>query len=182
LARHARILLAALGAALAATPAAAASGKGGVTGCDAFGTALAADASELAITLNHAIVVSRAEQNANVFDIATNGDVDGTLSCVGDKLVRFEARVTEPASERAKTNFARLSVAALRAAFGYDANKAKATFKRLDGEAAEYLKASRERGDVYISGKTEEHLSGNVSLGVIETDSDRAFIIVGQGG
>ena len=153
-----------------------------VAGCDAFGTALAANASELAITLNHAVVVSKAESNANVFDVATNGDVDGTLTCVGDKLVRFEARVTEPASERAKTNFARLEEAALRAALGFDAGKARAAAKRLDGEAAEYLRASRERGDVYISGKTEEHLAGGVSLGVIETDSDRAFVIVGSGG
>ena len=153
-----------------------------VVGCDAFGAALAANASELAITLNHAVVVSKSESSANVFDIATNGDVDGTLTCAGDKLDRFEARVTEPASERAKTNFARLSEAALRAALGFDAGKAKGTFRRLDGEAAEYLRASRERGDVYISGKTEEHLGGGVSLGVIETDTDRAFIIVGSGG
>ena len=80
--------------ALGASPAAAR----GVTGCDAFGTALAADASELGITLNHSVVVSRAEANANVFDVATNGDVDGTLTCAGDKLERFESRVTEPAS------------------------------------------------------------------------------------
>ena len=153
-----------------------------IVGCDAFGTALAADASELAITLNHAVVVSKSESNANVFDIATNGDVDGTLTCVGDKLERFEARVTEPASERAKTNFARLSAAALRAALGFDAGKAASAFRRLDGQAAEYLRASRERGDVYISGKTEEHLAGGISLGVIETDTDRAFVIVGSGG
>lgn len=153
-----------------------------VAGCDAFGAALAANAGELAITLNHAVVVSKSESNANVFDIGTNGDVDGTLTCVGDKLARFEARVTEPASERAKTNFARLSEAGLRAALGFDAGKARSAFRRLDADAAEYLRASRERGDVYISGKTEEHLAGGVSLGVIETDTDRAFIIVGSGG
>jgi len=163
---------------VAASPAAAR----GITGCDAFASALAANASELAITLNHAIVVSKAESNANVFDIATNGDVDGTLTCVGDKLERFEARVTEPASERAKTNFARLSSAALRAALGFNAARSQTTFGRLDADAAEYLRASRERGDVYISGKIEEHLPGGVSLGVIETDTDRAFIIVGSGG
>ena len=178
MAGRAHLYILALGAlALCAAPA-----QARVAGCDAFGTALAASASELAITLNHAIVVSKAEANANVFDIATNGDVDGALTCVGDKLERFEARVTEPASERAKTNFARLEEAALRAALGMDSGKARALAKRLDAEAAEYLRASRERGDVYISGKTEEHLGGGVSLGVIETDSDRAFIIVGSGG
>ena len=170
------------GAILAAGLSAPAFAKGGAAGCDAFGAALSANASELAITLNHAIVVSRAETNANVFDISTNGDVDGTLACSGDRLARFDARVTEPASERAKSNFAKLSEAALRAALGIDAARAHAAFKRLDGEAGEYLRASRERGDVYISGKTEEHLPGGISLGVIETDTDRAFVIVGQGG
>lgn len=176
-----RALTALLGLGVCALGVAPAAARG-VTGCDAFGTALAANASELGVTLNHSVVVSRSGANANVFDVATNGDVDGTLTCNGDKLERFELRVTEPASGRAKTNFARLSTAALRAALGYDAGKAAALFNRLDAEAAEYLKASRERGDVYISGKTEEHLGGGVSLGIIETDSDRAFIIVGVGG
>ena len=49
----------------------------------------------------------------------------------------------------------------------------------MAAEAREYLAASRERGDVYISGKTEEHEPGGVSLGLIDTDTDRAFIIVG---
>ena len=175
-----RILSASAALALAALSGAPAHAR--IVGCDAFGTALAADASELAITLNHAVVVSKSASNANVFDIATNGDVDGTITCLGDKLERFEARVTEPASQRAKTNFARLSSAALRAALGFDAGKAAGAFRRLDGAAAEYLRASRERGDVYISGKTEEHLAGGISLGVIETDTDRAFVIVGSGG
>ena len=47
---------------------------------------------------------------------------------------------------------------------------------------SEYLAASKERGDVYVSGKTEEHAPGGVSLGLIYTDTDRAFIIVGPNG
>jgi hypothetical protein len=49
----------------------------------------------------------------------------------------------------------------------------------MAADAREYLKASRERGDVYISGKTEEHEPGAVSLGLIVTDTDTAFILVG---
>jgi len=166
----------AIGFALAATPTAA---KSPLSGCDAFTAALRADASELQVDFTHAIVVSRARSDENVFDITTSGDVDGVLTCRGDTLARFEARVVEPASARAATNFERLEQAALRAALGWDAAKAKAKARAMNADAKEYLRASRERGDVYISGKTEEHLPGGVSLGVIETDTDRAFVIVG---
>ncbi len=51
--------------------------------------------------------------------------------------------------------------------------------RAMAADAREYLKASRERGDVYISGKTEEHEPGGVSLGLIVTDTDTAFILIG---
>jgi hypothetical protein len=49
----------------------------------------------------------------------------------------------------------------------------------MASDAKEFLAASRDRGDVYIAGKTEEHAPGGVSLGLIYTDVDRAFVIVG---
>ena len=49
----------------------------------------------------------------------------------------------------------------------------------MSADAREYLDASRQRGDVYIAGKTEEHVPGGVSLGLMATDSDRTFVIVG---
>ena len=52
----------------------------------------------------------------------------------------------------------------------------------MSSDAGEYLAASRERGDVYVSGKTEEHAPGGVSLGLIATGSDRTFVIVGPAG
>ena len=52
----------------------------------------------------------------------------------------------------------------------------------MTSDAREYLAASRQRGDVYVAGKTEEHAPGGVSLGLIFTDTDRAFIIVGPAG
>jgi hypothetical protein len=51
----------------------------------------------------------------------------------------------------------------------------------MGSDAREYLNASRQRGDVYIAGKTEEHEPGGVSLGMMATDSDRVFVIVGPG-
>ena len=49
----------------------------------------------------------------------------------------------------------------------------------MSDDAREYLAASKQRGDVYIAGKTEEHLPGAVGLGLIYTETDRALIIVG---
>ena len=52
----------------------------------------------------------------------------------------------------------------------------------MSADAQEYLVASRERGDVYVAGKTEEHQPGGVSLGLMATGSDRTFVIVGPAG
>ena len=40
--------------------------------------------------------------------------------------------------------------------------------------------ASRQRGDVYIAGKTERHEPGGVGVGMIFTEIDRAFVIVAE--
>jgi hypothetical protein len=154
--------------------------KPALAGCDAFMEKLRAEASDLQIDFTHALVVSRAKSGSNVFDITTKSEVDGTLTCHGDELARFEAHVAEPASARATTAFERLQLAALRAALGWDAGKIRALLRSMSSDVREYYAASRERGDVYVSGKTEEHVPGGVSLGLIQTDVDRAFVIIGS--
>jgi hypothetical protein len=168
-----------LAMALAPAPAAA---KPALTGCDAFIEKLRLAASDMQVAFTHSLVVSRAKTEVNVFDIATNADVDATLTCHGDAFLRFEARVVEPASARAATSFDRFAEAALRAAMGWDAGRGQTTLRDMAADVREYLAASKERGDVYVSGKTEEHAPGGVSLGLIYTDTDRAFIIVGPNG
>src|SRR5271156_3994501 len=148
-------------------------------GCDAFVEKLRAEARDLQVDFSHALIVSRAKNESEVFDISTKMEVDGTLTCRHDEFARFEAHLAEPATARATTAFERLSAAALRAALGWDAGKSRAQVQEMAGDAKEYLAASRERGDVYIAGKTEEHVPGGVSLGLIYTDVDRAFAIVG---
>ena len=171
----AAIVLLALGCA----PAAA---KSALTGCDAFVEKLRLAASDMQVEFSHSLVVSRAKTDTSVFDITTNVDVDATLTCHGDEFVRFEARITEPATARATTSFNHFSEAALRAALGWDASRSGTTLRDMSGDVREYLAASKQRGDVYISGKTEEHAPGGVSLGLIYTDTDRAFIVVGPDG
>jgi hypothetical protein len=148
-------------------------------GCDAFMDKLRAEARDLQIDFSHALIVSRAKSDSEVFDISTKAEVDGTLTCRHDEFARFEAHLAEPASARATTAFERLSAAALRAALGWDAGKSRGEAQAMASDAKEFLAASRERGDVYIAGKTEEHVAGGVSLGLIYTEVDRAFAIVG---
>ena len=153
-----------------------------IAGCDAFSSALRIEASDMQVEFGRAVVVSRTRSDSNVFDITTRVDVDATLSCRRDQFVRFEARIGEPANARTTTNFERFQAAALKAALGWDAGKIRGVLKGLSADAGEYLAASRQRGDVYVAGKTEEHEPGGVSLGMIATGSDRTFVIVGPAG
>ena len=153
-----------------------------IAGCDAFSNALRAEASDMQVELGRAVVVSRTRSDSNVFDITTRVDVDATLSCRGDQFLRFEARIGEPANARTTTNFERFQAAALKAALGWDGAKSRSVLKGMSADAGEYLAASRQRGDVYVAGKTEEHEPGGVSLGMMATGSDRTFVIVGPAG
>ncbi|HXW18949.1 MAG TPA: hypothetical protein VEK35_00410 [Roseiarcus sp.] len=156
--------------------------KSPLAGCDAFLANLRKYASDLQIDYSHSVVVSRVKTNLDVFEVTTNSDVDGTLTCRGDELQRFEARVGQPATAHALSAFERLQNETLRAALGWDAGKATAKLGEMGQDAREYFAASKERGDAYIAGKTEEHLPGGVGLGLIYTETDRALIIVGPNG
>ena len=164
--------LAVWGALLAASPASA------LPGCDAFLSKLRADGSDIGVEYSRALVVSRVHTSQQSFDIQTRADVDGTLVCQGDTFVRFEAHALEPLKGRAGEGFERLQALAMKAALGWDGAKAKSTTRSLSGEAREYLSASRQRGDVYLAGKTEAHEAGGVGIGMIFTEIDRAFVIV----
>ncbi|HEY1864185.1 MAG TPA: hypothetical protein VGG77_10980 [Roseiarcus sp.] len=153
-----------------------------IAGCDAFSNALRAEASDMQVEFGRAVVVSRTRSDSNAFDITTRVDVDATLSCRGDQFLRFEARIGEPANARTTTNFERFQAAALKAALGWDGGKSRGVLRGMSADAVEYLAASRQRGDVYVAGKTEEHEPGGVSLGLMATGSDRTFVIVGPAG
>ncbi len=153
-----------------------------IAGCEAFTGALRAAASDMQVEFGRAVVVSRTRSDSIVFDVTTSVDVDATLTCRGDQFQRFEARISQPANARTTTNFDRFQAAALKAALGWDAAKAHGILRGMSADASEYLAASRERGDIYVAGKTEEHEPGGVSLGLIATGSDRTFVIVGPAG
>ena len=170
--RSARVAVWGLALALSAGPAAA------LPGCDAFLAKLRTDGADIGVEYARALVVSRVHSTTQNFDIQTRADVDGTLTCQGDEFVRFEAHALEPMKGRATEGFERLQVLAMRAAMGWDAGKAKSESRGLAGEARDYLSASRQRGDVYVAGKTERHQPGGVGVAMIFSDLDRTFIIV----
>src|ERR1700753_46555 len=93
--------------------------KSPLAGCDAFIANLRKVASDLQVDFAHSIIVSRAKSAANVFDVTTNADVDGTWTCKGDEMERFEARVAEPASAHTLSSFDHFQTAGLRAALGW---------------------------------------------------------------
>lgn len=164
----------AVGFALWAAPASAAN-----INCDGFIDKLRAAAADLGVDFSHALVVSRARNDVDVFDITTKSEVEGDMSCRAGQLLRFEARLSLPANARAEGQFEAFQTATLRAALWWEPGKAKSAVRAMAADAREYLKASRQRGDVYIAGKTEEHEAGGVSLGLIVTDTDTAFILIG---
>jgi hypothetical protein len=147
-------------------------------GCDAFLQRLRADGADIGLDYARALVVSRVHTAAANFDIVTNANVDGTLTCQGDQFVRFEAHAVEPLRGKAGEGFERLEAVALKAALGWDAGKARSVTKGLAEEARAYFAASKERGDVYVAGKTERHEPGGIGVGMIVTEVDRALIIV----
>lgn len=162
----------------AATSAAA---RSSLPGCEMFLERLKTAAGDLGVESSRALIVSQSRSDRVVFDIATKGEVDATLSCQGDEFTRLEARIAEPAGGRAATNFERFLSAALRTALNWDAGKSRGMVRSMDSDVRDYLRASKERGDVYISGKTEEHVAGGIGLGLIATDADRSFVIVAPG-
>ena len=149
-----------------------------MAGCDDFVQKVRNEAGDIGVDFTHAVIVSRNLAHADIFDLATQAGVDGSLACHGDQIIRFEVHVTEPASARTSAAFERLQSAALQAALGWDAAKSRSLLKGLSTDVSEYLAASHQRGDVYVAGKSEEHAPGGVTLGMIATDVDRTFILV----
>ena len=112
--------------------------------------------------------------------LTTADNVDGTLKCRGDEFRRFEVRVAVPVADRTNADFKLYQEAALTAAFAWDRAKVQTVVGAMSSDAAEYLRASVQRGDTYVSGKVEYHQGQTLDLGVIWTDTDRTFIITSQ--
>jgi len=149
-------------------------------GCGMFQATFMRDTGDVNAAFVRPLVVSRSGQTGDFFDLVTNMRIDGLLECLGDTLVRFEVKIGLPADTATLTKFEQVQNAAVRAALGWAPTRASQAVRRISREAEEYLRASNQRGDHVVSGKTEYH-EGGADLGMIWTQRDRTLIIVGTG-
>ncbi len=149
--------------------------------CSVFRDAVTKSAADVKGEFVRPIVVSRGQGGQYAtWDLVTNARIDGTLRCRGEAFVSFEGKITLPADATLTARFGALHEAALIAAFSWQKARVSTLVNNMNLEAADYLKGSAERGDVYVAGKVEAHEPGNVDLGLIWTNSDRTFIILGE--
>ena len=167
------------GQAAPATPA-----RKGAPSCAAFMEGFTKAAVPHRATFERPLTITRGffgdEAGVEVRVLSTGDDVDGTLKCRGDDFRRFEVRVASPVGDRLEADFKAFQEAGLISAFGWDHPKATTVVGAMGSDAAEYLRASIQRGDTYVSGKVEYHQGDALDLGVIWTDADRTFIITSQ--
>lgn len=150
-------------------------------GCSAFQANFAKEVPEVGASFVRPLVVSRSGQSGEFFDLVTNSRIDGLLQCNGEKFLRFEVKIAMPADAAALARFDNVLHAALKASLGWSASRAATAVRTMSREAAEYLRASDQRGDVVVAGKTEYHEGGS-DLGMIWTSSEHTLVVVGSGG
>ena len=154
-----------------------------IAGCDAFPNALRAEASDMQVEFGRAVVVSRTRSDSNVFDVTTKVDVDGTLRLPRRRVPALRGAHRRTGERPHDHEFRAFSDGGAEGGAGLGRRQEPRRPARHEPRTrAEYLAASRQRGDVYVAGKTEEHEPGGVSLGLMATGSDRTFVIVGPAG
>ncbi|MDB5641021.1 MAG: hypothetical protein JWN07_338 [Hyphomicrobiales bacterium] len=174
-----RHLLAASGFLFLSTLAASAQ-SGRAPSCGMFQSTFIRETNEVNAAFVRPLVVSRNASRSDFFDLVTNVRIDGLLECQGDTLVRFEVKIGLPSDAATMAKFEQVQTAAVRAALGWAPARATKAVTTMSKEADEYLRASSQRGDVVVAGKTEYH-EGGADLGMIWTPRDRTLVIVGSG-
>ncbi len=153
-------------------------------GCAAFMKALPEAAPTYRVSFERPLTISRgfgeALSGIDVRILSTNAEVDGTLKCRGDDFLRFELRIKAPTNDHSTADFETFGQAALIAGFRWDRGKAQTVAKALSADAADYLRGSEQRGDIYLAGKVEYHQGDALDLGMIFTPTDHTLIIANQ--
>ena len=153
-------------------------------GCASFMADFPTAAGAFRVSFERPLTISRgfgeALSGIEIHILSTNADLEGTLKCRGDQFLRFELRIKAPAKDKVLSDFDAFEQAALISAFRWDRAKAETVVKAMSADAAEYLRASEQRGDVYLSGKVEYHQGDALDLGVIWTPTDHSFVIASQ--
>lgn len=167
-------------AALFSTAIGAASASAAPLTCDGFKGSFLKMTSSLNTRFVRPLTVSRkGAARDDIFTLISNASIDAALRCRGGAFRRFEAKIPASADGGLASDFVALERAAMMAAFNWAPAQASAKAKTIDSEAAEYLKASIQRGDVVLSGKTEHHEPG-ADIGELWTPDQHEFVIVGE--
>ena len=154
------------------------SAEASAASCAAIIRSFPAAAGGLKVEFIRPVVVSRGQgDGSDVFDLVTDRKIDGQLRCKDDRFLRFNARIPASADQNLRDAFYRIEQAALVVIVRWSASKASKVIHGMTADAAEYLRASIERGDVDIAGKVEEHAGADGDVGLIWTPSEREFIV-----
>jgi hypothetical protein len=173
---RAAVLTAAIAASCCVEPAWAAAPS-----CAVFRASFLKATSDLKSDFVRPLTVTRAgSEKDDVYDLVANlPQTDAVLSCRGDAVERFEANLSLPADASKIAGFSRIQKAAIASAFKWPDSRVEGVMRTINAEADEYLKASIQRGDVVLSGKTEYHEGGG-DLGMMYTPRRRTFVVVGD--
>jgi hypothetical protein len=151
-----------------------------VAACSAFRASFLKATGDLKSDFVRPLTVTRGgAETDDVYDLVSSVPADAVLTCQGETLERFEANLSVPANAALLAGFARIQKAAMMAAFKWSDARAEGAMRTINSEADEYLKASIQRGDVVLAGKTEYHEGGS-DLGMMYTPHRRTFVVVGQ--
>lgn len=152
--------------------------------CSGFMEAFARAAPNLKAQFVRPVMVRRGPSDpaSEARDLVSEYSIDARLFCAGERFLRFEAQVASNADSKQREGYYFIQEAAVLAAFGWTRPRAAQTIQALTMEAAEYLRGSRQRGDVFIAGKTERHAGKDGEIAVFWTETERTFILVTTGG
>ncbi|MDF2115604.1 hypothetical protein PY365_08490 [Roseiarcaceae bacterium H3SJ34-1] len=161
---------------VAATFFAAAGAHAAPASCADFQDAFARAVPELKPQFTRSVVIGG--RSGETRELTTATRVEGRLVCDGQRFVRFETQIQMPSDPATRDAFYRIQEAGILAAMKWPRTRAGQVLLSMAGEAAEYLRASEERGDVYVAGKVEHHAGAAGDLAMMWTKADRTFIIL----
>jgi hypothetical protein len=153
------------------------------TTCSGFMEAFARASPNLKAQFVRPVLVRRgpSDPSSEARDLVSEYSIDARLFCNGERFLRFEAQVASSADPKQREGYYFIQEAAALAAFRWPRPRAAQTIQALTLEAAEYLRASRERGDVFVAGKTERRAGKDGDIAVFWTETERTFILVAPG-
>ncbi|MDB5570358.1 MAG: hypothetical protein JWN93_1541 [Hyphomicrobiales bacterium] len=150
------------------------------TTCTAFMETFLRSAPDIKAQFVRTVVVTRGagDGSTEARDLVSDFNVDARLFCNAGRFLRFEAQVSARADSKLREGFFLIQEAAAMAALRWPRARAAQALHAMTAETSEYLRGSLERGDVYVSGKTERHAGRDGDLAMMWTERDRSFVVL----